>query len=92
MSRFALLALLLSGAAPAQTAPSVPPRYCDAKGLDDLVGTPATSEIGTQALRRSHAGTMRWIRPGAMVTMDFRNDRLNITTDKRNVVTGFKCG
>jgi hypothetical protein len=90
MKRWPLFLLAITACAPVES--QVPPRFCDASGLDDLIGKAATSPLGVDALRRSHSGTIRWLRPGAMATMDFRQDRLNIAVDAKNVVTGFKCG
>ena len=67
-------------------------RPCNADGLDDLVGRPATQELGAEALRRSHSRILRWIQPGDAVTMDYRQDRLNISLDAQNRVEGFQCG
>ena len=65
---------------------------CDAGGLEDLVGRPATADLGGEALRRSGARTLRWIRPGDAVTMDFRDDRLNIHLDAQHRVERLACG
>jgi hypothetical protein len=82
---------------PAEGQGEPPPRVegageCDAAGLGDLVGRPATTELGAEALRRSRARTLRWIRPGDMVTMDYRSDRLNIRLDAQHRVEAFSCG
>ena len=65
---------------------------CSDRGLQDLVGRAASRELGAEALRRSGARTLRWIRPGDMVTMDYRTDRLNIHLDARHRVERFACG
>lgn len=65
---------------------------CNADGLGDLVGRPATAELGMEAVKRSHSRTIRWIQPGMMVTMDYRQDRLDIHLDASNVVTKLSCG
>jgi Peptidase inhibitor I78 family len=65
---------------------------CSTEGLASLVGQPATSELGADALQRSGARTLRWIRPGDAVTMDYREDRLNIHLDDENRVERFQCG
>jgi hypothetical protein len=65
---------------------------CQADALADLVGKPATAEIAAEALRRSGARAMRRIEPGMAVTMDFRQDRLNMNTDAAGTVTRFHCG
>jgi len=69
------------------------PRYaCSVTNLGSLVGQQATQRLGTEALRVSNSRTIRWIRPGDAVTMDYRLDRLNIMLDSSNVVTSFNCG
>ena len=65
---------------------------CKADGLADLVGKPATADLGAEALSRSGARTLRWIQPGTMVTMDYRQDRLDVHLDEHNVVTRLSCG
>jgi hypothetical protein len=65
---------------------------CNAEGLADLVGQPATAELGATALERSGSRTLRWIQPGMAVTMDYRQDRLNVYLDEQNVVARFTCG
>ena len=69
------------------------PRYaCSTNNLGSLVGQPATQRLGTEAMRLSNSRTIRWIRPGDAVTMDYRLDRLNILLDASNAVTSFNCG
>lgn len=69
------------------------PRYaCSITNLGGLVGQQATQRLGTEALRISNARTIRWIRPGDAVTMDYRLDRLNILLDGANAVASFNCG
>ena len=65
---------------------------CRAEPIRDLVGRPATQQLGADALRRSGARALRWIRPGDVVTMDYREDRLNVRLDARNYVATFTCG
>jgi len=67
-------------------------RACIAEGLESLLGRPASEALGAEALRRSGAGALRWIRPGDAVTMDYREDRLNIHLDGRGRVERFACG
>ncbi len=65
---------------------------CKADELRDLVGRPATTELGAEAMRRSRATRLRWIRPGDIVTMDYSESRLNIHLDAGNRVERFICG
>ena len=102
MKRFTGAALLLLAAACTMTAEGEPPasgsgepaagRDCNTDGLQDLVGRPATAELGAEALRRSHSRTIRWIRPGDAVTMDYSPQRLNINLDAQGRVERFNCG
>ena len=65
---------------------------CNAGPAQALVGRPATSELGAEALRLSGSQALRWIPPGGMVTMDYREDRLNIELDAQNRVVRLRCG
>ena len=87
-----LLALL--GACAAAQPPLAHGRgaVCNADGLTDLIGQAASADLGAQALERSGARTLRWIQPGTAVTMDYRQDRLDIHIDEHNVVTRLSCG
>ena len=67
-------------------------RICNAEPAQSLVGRGASSELGAEAMRLSGAGKLRWIPPGARVTMDYREDRLNIELDGANRVTRIRCG
>lgn len=68
------------------------PRQCNADPVQNLVGRPATAELGQDALARSNSRGLRWIRPGDAVTMDYREDRLNIHLDARGAVERITCG
>jgi hypothetical protein len=65
---------------------------CDATGTDHLVGRQATAELSAEAQRLSNARTVRWLKPGQMVTMEYRADRLSISVDEQNLVTKIRCG
>lgn len=88
------LALLLSACAanPSPQTIGSNGHVCNADGLDDLIGKPGSSDLAAAALRLSGAATLRWIQPGMAVTMDFRQDRLDIHLDEKNNVTRITCG
>ncbi len=65
---------------------------CNAAPAGHLVGRPATVELGAEALKATGSRNLRWIRPGDMVTMDFRPDRLNIELDAQGRVARLRCG
>jgi hypothetical protein len=87
-----LIALAALGAIACATAPEPGSGSCNADRLGNLVGRERTSELGAEALRRSGARQLRWIRPGDAVTMDYREDRLNIHLDAQGRVERFQCG
>lgn len=68
------------------------PMVCDAAAAQDLVGKPYSDAAGKDAQARTKSKSMRLIRPGMAVTMDFRNDRLNIEVDDKSVITAIRCG
>ena len=65
---------------------------CDASRAQALVGRAASGNLGTEALRLTGSRSLRWIRPGDAVTMDYREDRLNIELDGQNRVARLRCG
>lgn len=67
-------------------------RTCNAEPAQGLIGRVATQELGGEAMRLSGAGALRWIPKDGMVTMDYREDRLNIELDGENRVTKIRCG
>ncbi len=65
---------------------------CNADAVQDLIGREPTSELGADALIRSNSRALRWIRPGDAVTMDFRQDRLNINIGANGRIERINCG
>lgn len=65
---------------------------CDAAPAQAFVGQIATASLAADAQQRSGARTVRWLRPGQMVTMEFLADRLNIEVDAENRVIAIRCG
>ena len=86
----AALALVLAGCATAAPPPPLGGR-CNAAHLGELVGRPGNAVLGAEALRRSGARRLRWLRPGQMVTMEYRADRLNVHLDAKGQVESFAC-
>lgn len=77
---------------PVNETPVMGAGQCDASKLGDLIGKTATSAVVADAQKRSMSRTVRVIKPGMAVTMDYRTDRLNIDVTDRNVVTATRCG
>lgn len=66
---------------------------CDAdKAHAEVVGQPASEASVERARVASGAESVRVIRPGMMVTMEFVESRLNVDVDDDGIITGLRCG
>jgi hypothetical protein len=68
------------------------PTPCGSQHLGSFVGKTRTGAISAEVARSSGAKSIRWISPGMAVTMDYREDRLNVDLDDKGVITRFRCG
>jgi hypothetical protein len=65
---------------------------CDAAPAQKLVGRPKSESVGAEARQLSGAAALRWIPEGMMVTMEFREGRLNLHLDAQNRIVRINCG
>jgi len=65
---------------------------CRAEPAQRFVGQKLQPSTPESARIAGGAGIVRVIRPGTMVTKDFRTDRLNVEVDARDMVTAVRCG
>ena len=65
---------------------------CDASGLQDRIGRTVTAALGQDMLERSGARQLRWMPPRSAVTMDYREDRLNVAYDDAMTIERITCG
>ena len=65
---------------------------CDAAPAQKLVGKARSAAVGDEARRLSGAAALRWIPEGTMVTMEYREDRLNIHLNAQNRIARINCG
>ena len=72
-------------------APAAPAR-CDAAAVQSLIGQRATAELGARLLAASGARQLRWGPPDSAMTMDYREDRLNVFYDRAMVIERITCG
>src|SRR3546814_7447280 len=75
---------LAACAASEMSAESTPPpaeMTCNADAVQSHVGQTATPELGAAILKESGARTLRWGPPRSAMTMDYRQDRVNIIYD-----------
>jgi hypothetical protein len=80
------------GERPQAETPPAATGKCVAEGLAGLTGKTQSEAVTKQALRLSGAKTIRWIAPGMAVTMDYREDRLNLETDAHGKIVRAHCG
>jgi hypothetical protein len=65
---------------------------CDAAKAQSLVGERESAAIAEQARQQSGARTVRWLRPGQIVTMEYRDDRLSLPLDEQGKIIAIRCG
>jgi len=65
---------------------------CNAELVQKLVGELYTPELGEQARVTAGARVERALRPGQIVTMEFRSDRLSFTLDEKGRISQVNCG
>jgi hypothetical protein len=99
MRRISLIALaLLAACATTPAAEPAPPaaggsgHVCRSEGLATFAGREATAEVGAEILRVSGARHLRWVRPGMMVTMEHREDRVTVWLAAANRIERVSCG
>lgn len=89
----ALAACTTDGGEKPTTTPPAPDMKptCGAAMLGSYIGQPA-SDSTIAAIREWRGDNpVRVIRPGTIVTMDYRPQRLNIDVDESGTITGFRC-
>ena len=65
---------------------------CRNEGLDRFAGRAPTSGVGAEMLKASGARTLRWVRFGAMITMEFSPSRLTVRLDPHGRIASTTCG
>ncbi len=90
------LSLLLSACmttAPPMGGPMPPIEdRCNAELANAAIGKAATAQVVEQARIDARADIARVLRPGQVVTMEFRAGRLNVDVNERNAIIGLRCG
>jgi hypothetical protein len=90
--RAALAAAMLLAASACAGTPPAGETACDASRAQTLVGQPASDALAARARRLADSSTVRFLRPGQIVTMEFRADRLNLVLDAQEKVEAIRCG
>jgi len=77
---------------PSDVTPPPSAGRCNADAARFAIGREPTPDLVERARAESGSATVRVIRPGDVVTMDHREDRLNLDVNERNAITGARCG
>ncbi|WP_125076462.1 I78 family peptidase inhibitor [Pseudoxanthomonas sp. SGT-18] len=92
----ALLAARKALESAADTGPTAteppPPPSCDAAPVQGLVGETASDELVEQARTDAGADSVRVLKPGQAVTLEFNGARLNVEVDEANQIVSLRCG
>ena len=64
---------------------------CGASKVAAFVSQKATPAVRARVAAEVGHDRIRWVGPDTVVTMDFRPDRLNVTLDENDVITGGNC-
>src|SRR6476620_2862049 len=107
MRRFAFAAaILLAGctahpppaAASAEPAPPIADHgatlghVCQLQGTEEFVGQPGNDDTKAAILHASNSAVLRWAPPGAMMTMDYRTDRVTVYLTGDRKIMKISCG
>ena len=93
-----LIAIALMGCAAQKELPTanygipLPPTPCGAENFSQFVGKQRSDAVTKQVAEQYGATGIRWIEPGMAVTMDYRENRLNVRLDDKGVILSFDCG
>src|SRR5215208_1206660 len=61
-------------------------------GLDSFKGQPASTELAAQIMTASRAHKLRWVSFGAIITMEYSDERVTVRLDQQNRVISAICG
>ena len=100
MHKLLLLSPILLAACATQPppAPEEPPvmgqsgSLCRSGDYSRFHGRSRSDALEAELKRASGAQVIRWVPPGTMVTMDYREDRMTVKLDAQNRILSASCG
>jgi hypothetical protein len=88
----ALLAACATAEPQTAAAPADQPQKCQPEGANAFVGKFRSPELEAQIVQATHAKFVRWVDPGMMVTMDYREDRITVQLGPDHRIIELHCG
>ncbi len=89
-------ACVTQGGLPTGSLDAAPPpaagATCEVAEAQQFIGRKASESIGRSVLDMSGARTLRWGGPDTVFTMDYREDRVNVTYDDSGMIVRIYCG
>jgi hypothetical protein len=85
-------AAMLGGCATPAPKPLPEDAKCDAAKGQFALNRNYTVELGASIQQSTGSRLMRVTRPGEAVTMDYRQDRVNVELNENNAITRISCG
>lgn len=78
---------------PVESTPPPPAEMtCNAAAAASYVGQTANADVGSAIVKATGARTLRWGPPRSAMTMDYRQDRVNVIYDDAYKITQVTCG
>jgi hypothetical protein len=66
---------------------------CEQSGaLDTFKGEPASTDLAARIMTASRAHKLRWVPFGAIITMEYGENRVTVRLDRDNRVISATCG
>ena len=87
---FPLLLAACAAGQPVANDPTSGP--CNAEGGNQYIGQLAAGDIGAEILKATNSQSLRWAPPGAMLTRDYRPDRVTVHVGPDGKITKLDCG
>lgn len=65
---------------------------CDPQAARNVIGQAASATVVEQARQATGAQSVRTLKPGQVITMEYREGRLNVHVNERGAITSLTCG
>ncbi|MDQ8034337.1 hypothetical protein CEG14_12915 [Bordetella genomosp. 1] len=67
-------------------------RSCDAQPAQNMLGTTFSDSVANQVRQRASSDTIRVLKPGQVMTLEYNATRVNIIVDAQGKISAIRCG